>query len=945
MIKNDIARTVNNNWRVRRKYRLISSIGPAHILILVASLVLLMNTALTASMGETKYDLLAGSYLNQEYAQQMQMELEEAGYSTYTAKIEIEGKEFTRVIVDVNNSLQEVQDVGTQLVQKGLTQESSPIADERDADLPEVFDKRSYLPRKIAETNAKIEDVLLLYTKPLENRINPLTTLERAELFKDLISSHWNLNIHMKLASEYEEGNINNFDVLMYIGENFDAKIPKSLIDDINNTNREVIWIGYHIWKLDSLKLGFKVSDTHSFDFDNISYRSYDFKLNPTDTSLVQVIDPEKAKVLAWLVDDESEKIIPAIVNANDNFLYVSYLPLAIPYLDEPIPFFNTLHETFGHHTENSTVLLRLEDISPATENSKLISINEFLKQKSVPYHLAVIPVYVDPEKNINISILDRPQSINVLKDILSDNGTLVLHGYTHQYDGVTGIDYEFWDESKNKPVKEDSEEFAQERVISALSLLKKVGLSTDIWETPHYTASDMDYKVFERIFPIIYDSRNGINVPFVFKRGNTVFSPINLGYLFSTQSIDRIITEARKIHDCFEDPSVSFFYHPYLFGSEELGEKSLNQIIDSLRDFGYQFRSIYDLIQEERSFEEKVTSVKMNFQKGVTLPSYSRDKYFSSQINEELIHLADIGAEWVRIQTFLFQNNIHSSSIFADSEKTASDESLEYIVNKLHQNNFKVLLEPVVTLEHTESGEWMGTIKPDNWDSWFESYDALIEHYAKLAQKNGIEEFVVGVELSSTHQFKEKWEQIISNVRKHYQGLTIFVANFDAYETVSFWDKLDAIGMNFYFPINRRDDLYLPWSEVKDDYDNPSYEDLLEGWQLWVNTLDRWQEKINKPIVVTEVGYASQRGSTYQPWSWYLGESNYEEQYLAYKALFEVWSKKQVVNGNFDNGKYIQGIYFFGWSSKKPENDRSYIPSEAAKSIIREWFKPGDTS
>lgn len=945
MIGNDIARTVNNNWKIRRKYLSISGIGLAHILILGASLALLANTALAVSMKETKYDLLAGSYLDQEYAQEIQIELEEAGYFTYLAKVKADGREFIRVIVDVNGSLQEVQNVGAQLVQKGLTEEPSPIADEKDVDLLETLGKRRYFPLKNTEISPRTENVLLLYSEPLENQINPLTTWERAELFRDLISSHWNLNIYMELVSEYEEGDINNFDVLIYIGENYHTKIPRALINDVNNTDREIIWIGYHIWELDSLKLGFKVSDIHSFDFDKISYRNYDFKLNPTDTSLVGVIDPKKAKVLAWLVDDESKKRISAIVNANDNLLYVSYLPLAIPYLDEPIPFFNTLHETFGHHTENSTVLLRLEDISPVTEDSKLTSINEFLKEKSIPFHLGVIPVYVNPMENLKLNISEDPALMKTLKSMQSDNAKLVLHGYTHQYDGETGVDFEFWDESRNKPVKEDSEEFAQERVISALNLLRKAGLTTDIWETPHYAASDLDYKVFEKIFPIIYDARNGINVPFVFKRGNTIFSPIDLGYVSGPESMNEIITKARKIDDCFEDPSVSFFYHPYLFGNEELGKKSLNQIIDSLRDFGYQFRSIYDLIQKERSFEEKVISAKRNFQKGVTLPAYSKDKYFSSQINEELDHLADIGVEWVKIQTFLYQNNIHSSSIHVDRDKTASDESLEYIVNKLHQKGFKVLLEPVVTLEYTKSGEWMGTIEPDNWDRWFESYNALIEHYAKLAQKNKIEEFVVGVELSSTHQFKEKWEQIIDNTREYYQGLIVFVANFDAYETVSFWDKLDAIGMNFYFPINRMDDWHQPWPQVKDKYNDPSYEDLLEGWQLWVDTLDRWQEKMNKPILITEVGYASQRGCTYQPWSWYLGEADYEEQYLAYKALFEVWGRKQVVNGNFDNGNYIQGVYFFGWNSEKPENDRSYIPSEAAKSIIKEWFKPSDTS
>jgi len=918
--------------------KIVLSIG-VHILNLGVGLALLTNAASATSLDRIEYDLLADSYLSQENGLETQIRLQGAGYFTYLTKAKVHGKEFTRVVVDVNGSEEEVQNVGNELLQKGLIKEYSPIADKQDANLPEILSKRRYLPQKTPEINPKIEDVLLLYTENFQNG-NPLTCLERAKLFRDLIDSHWETNIYMKLVQGYRKGEIDNFDVLIYIGENYHTRIPRALINDVNNTIKEVLWINYHPWKLNTRRLGFKVYDKHSADFDKISYRNYDFKLNPTDTSLVQIINPEKAEVLAWLVDSETGKRVPAMVNANDHFLYVSYLPLAVPYLDEPIPFFNALHETFGHHKRQSTVLFRLEDIHAGPLDFNLTSIAEFLKQKSIAYHFGVIPVYVNPEKNIKISVLDDPKLIDTLRSMQLSNGELVLHGYTHQYDGETAVDFEFWDESKNKPVDGDSQEFARTRVVSALDILRKAKLNSDIWETPHYKASEVDYQVFKKIFPIVYDLGSGINAPFTFKSDNTVSPPIDLGYVSSSESADKIINNAKKIYDCFEDPSVSFFYHSYLFRDQELGKKSLGKIIDSLRDTGYEFHSIYDLLEKQKSFEEKVILGKKSFQKGIEiLPAYSKDRYFSYQINEDLERLEDIGVEWVEVQTLVYQNNIRSSSIFVDKEGTASDESLEYIINKLHQRGFKVFFEPVVNLKHRRRGEWMGIIRPNDWDAWFESYSTFIEHYAKLAQKNEVEQFVVGVELTSTHKYKEKWEQIIDNVRKHYQGMVVFVSNFDSYETVPFWSKLDAVGMNFYFPINRRDNWYQPWAEVKDEYHDPSYEDLLEGWELWVDTLDKWQKKINKPILVTEVGYVSQRGCSYQPWSWFLGKSDFEEQYLAYKALYEVWSKKQIVNGKFHGGNYIQGVYFFHWANEKPENDRSYIPSKEAKSIIREWF------
>jgi len=605
-------------------------------------------------------------------------------------------------------------------------------------------------------------------------------------------------------------------------------------------------------------------------------------------------------------------------------------LPLAIPYLDEPIPFFNALHEAFGHHQKNAKALLRLEDIHPGPQNLSLASINEFLKQKNIPYHLGVIPVYVNPEENTNISILDKPLLTNTLKNMISNNGTLVLHGYTHQYDGETGIDFEFWDESKNQPVEGDSKAFAQSRIINALNLLKKAGLHTDIWETPHYTASDVDYKTFEKIFPIIYDSRKGINVPFAFKRNNTIFSPIDLDYISSPESIDKIIDNAKKIYDCFEDPSISFFYHPLLFTDQELGKEALNKIIDSLRDIGYEFSSIYDLVEKEPSFEEKIILAKKSFQKGICLPAYSKDKYFSNEINKELNHLDKIGAEWIQIQTIIYQDNVNSSFISVDEERTASDESLEYIIKKLHKSGFKVFFEPVVNLEYRKVGDWMGMIKPDDWNKWFQSYEDIILHYSKLAQKNEVEVFSVGVELNSAEKFKEDWQNIISEVRENYKGIVIYAANFDHYKQVPFWGDVDLAAMNFYFSVNPRKNPFERWENIT-DYHEPTREELIKNWQVHVEDIERFQKEINKPILISEIGYVSKTGCSFKPWSWYLGEYNTKEQEDCYWALNQVWKDKP----------YISGIYFFGWPIENEGTDNvMFSPkNNPAEKIIEKWF------
>jgi uncharacterized protein YdaL len=104
---------------------------------------------------------------------------------------------------------------------------------------------------------------------------------------------------------------------------------------------------------------------------------------------------------------------------------------------------------------------------------------------------------------------------------MVSKGGTIVMHGYSHQYDsvanpynGVSGTDFEFYRVIENPdggmptyigPVPEDSATWAQQRISSGIRELEKVKLSAQIFEAPHYAASAVDYRVFAANFPATY--------------------------------------------------------------------------------------------------------------------------------------------------------------------------------------------------------------------------------------------------------------------------------------------------------------------------------------------------------------------------------------------------------------------------------------------------------
>ncbi|HBD08498.1 MAG TPA: hypothetical protein DCZ69_09570, partial [Syntrophobacteraceae bacterium] len=55
--------------------------------------------------------------------------------------------------------------------------------------------------------------------------------------------------------------------------------------------------------------------------------------------------------------------------------------------------------------------------------------------------------------------------------------GTVVMHGATHQYKGVSAADHEFWDAAAAKPIKDDSEQYVLGKVAMGLSECLRNGI------------------------------------------------------------------------------------------------------------------------------------------------------------------------------------------------------------------------------------------------------------------------------------------------------------------------------------------------------------------------------------------------------------------------------------------------------------------------------------
>ena len=91
----------------------------------------------------------------------------------------------------------------------------------------------------------------------------------------------------------------------------------------------------------------------------------------------------------------------------------------------------------------------------------------------------------------------------------------------------------------------------------------------------------------------------------------------------------------------------------------------------------------------------------------------------------------------------------------------------------------------------------------------------------------------------------ESEWRDIIARVRANYRGPIVYAANHgEEFETLQFWDALDYIGIDNYYPL---DDSYSA--------------------ATLVGKIEAVQQKFNKPVLFTEAGFGAHKNSHREPW------------------------------------------------------------------------------
>ena len=305
----------------------------------------------------------------------------------------------------------------------------------------------------------------------------------------------------------------------------------------------------------------------------------------------------------------------------------------------------------------------------------------------------------------------------------------------------------------------------------------------------------------------------------------------------------------------------------------------------------------------------------------GISLQLHSgNDEHpFETYIDE----IADAGANTVCLVVAAYQENCASSSLFVDARKTPSDRRLTQLIDHAHERGLRVVLMPIVLLDNPLAGEWRGKIAPTSWDDWWEDYTDYLVHYARLAEKTGVDVLMIGSELLSTERSTDRWEKLIGTIRYDYHGLLSYSTNWDHYQAPKFWEHLDLIGMTTYYDLTGGK--------------APALERLLAAWEPIRRDIHAWQAKIGRPIMFTEVGWPNLTTCAQYPWNYTLTEKGPDPaaQANCFEAFFRTWIDDPIV----------AGIMVWEWRNYPGQptgpTDTSYVPcGKLALEVISRYYR-----
>ena len=339
---------------------------------------------------------------------------------------------------------------------------------------------------------------------------------------------------------------------------------------------------------------------------------------------------------------------------------------------------------------------------------------------------------------------------------------------------------------------------------------------------------------------------------------------------------------------------------------------------------------------------------------------NYVADLYGSFAQAHSLSDVVSIGGNAAAV-TADFGIDAVTSTIYADSVAggyTESTANVETAIGDATSLGLSAMYRPLVDFlpsnYETDPGgtnakngsysadQWRSDYNPTNVAAFFASYKTMILQQAAAAQASGATLFCVGTELDQLAgpAYRSYWTNvhgtgIIDEIRAadpdikltyaadwddalspwQYGGSGLPAGTGDITTQISFWNKLDDVGIDEYAPISDLADptvaqLVAGWTETPTDATTLA----VTGQQSLISYYQGIAATLGKPLLFTELGYANSSDADYSPATPGFDEDGNADgatadptlQAKLYQAFFQAWQQ--------DGDGSLAGTYLWNW-------------------------------
>lgn len=275
---------------------------------------------------------------------------------------------------------------------------------------------------------------------------------------------------------------------------------------------------------------------------------------------------------------------------------------------------------------------------------------------------------------------------------------------------------------------------------------------------------------------------------------------------------------------------------------------------------------------------------------------------YGTPASGESLDEMRALGCNWVSITPFGRMWDLQSTDIKLEFEAPlrSNEAAIQRMVEQAHARGMRVLIIPHLWVETVG---WRGEIgekdvrneRPDaftdaEWQRFFASYTRFVTTWARVAERSHADMFSVGVELKSSSGTRGEWFDVIDAVRREYRGLLTYSANWDEELKVIFWDRLDVVGIQGFYPLA--------------EHRNATLDELRRAARQRADRIEAWALRNGQPVLFTEFGYTATHDPTLEPWAWPEGmtfpQVDERDQADGYRALMEAFIGRRWFVGGF---------------------------------------------